>query len=102
MSKRAEKIVNEFIDTVQKTYPYIVCTFTKNKHIAVLLKNLQNNKKTFVYTSSTPSDINFSRTLARQFNDALLKLDAKKLQIKHDFKISLCSGVGNLEIGKTK
>jgi hypothetical protein len=93
MSKKVEKIVNEFINTVQKNYPFIICTFTKNKHIAVLLKNIKNNKKIFVYTSSTPSDINFSRTLARQFNDALIKLDAKKLQIKHDFKISLCIGI---------
>lgn len=93
MSKNAEKIVNRFIKTIQNKYPYIVCTFSKNKHIAVLLRNLKNNKKIFVYTSSTPSDCNFARVLARQFNDALLKLGAHKLQVKHDFKISLCSGI---------
>jgi hypothetical protein len=102
MSKKAEKIVEDFIDTIEEKYPFIKCTFTKNGHIAILLNNLQNNKKTFVYTSSTPSDQNFPRVLARHFNDALLKLDVDKLQIKHDFKISFCAGVGNHEIDKIK
>jgi hypothetical protein len=93
MSKNAEKIVYKFIRTIQNKYPYIVCTFSKNKHIAVLLKNLKNNKKIFIYTSSTPSDCNFSRVLASQFNDALYKLGAEKLKVKQDFKISLCIGI---------
>ena len=87
MSKKAETIVNNYIRVIEEKYPFISCAQTKNKHIAVLLTNLLNKKKVFVYTSSTPSDINFSRVLAREFNQALLKLEVDKLQIKCDFKI---------------
>ena len=88
MSKTAEKIVRNFIKTIEEEYPFIKCQFKRNKHIAVLLENLTSRKKTFVYTSCTPSDKNFTRVLAREFNEALAKLEVAKLRIKHDFKIS--------------
>jgi hypothetical protein len=88
MSKKAEKIVNQYAKTIELEYPFIKCRLTRNKHIAVLLENIRSNKKIFVFTSCTPSDKNFSRVIARQFNEALVKLDVEKLRVKHDFKIS--------------